>query len=351
MPNPLHLVGSIPLDTVQDVFESFGAQLGAHMVTLPDGEVGPRSHWINRVHYQVLAGHPDFETLRRPAPEHGVERVNPRRSGDSWLFKVRDGVDRVRFGDPGWRLGYARDALSSYFVFQTLRQKGVLNSNLRFQVSMPSVNSVIPTRIFPDIADVEKIRPGYEDALAAEIENIVDRIPADDLAIQWDCTTEMQDAYGTLADLPALDAEGRIERNLGQFQRLRRAIPDETLLDFHLCFGTLGGWPRFAPDDLLGAVAMANAMIAETGRRVDWIHIPVLDRVDDAYFAPLAGLKPGATRVYLGVIHNMARLEQRIAAARKYLPEFGVSAYCGYGREQPSEMPRLLDDHLTAAAL
>jgi hypothetical protein len=26
-------------------------------------------------------------------------------------------VKQVRFGDPGWRLGDARDAINSYFVF------------------------------------------------------------------------------------------------------------------------------------------------------------------------------------------------------------------------------------------
>ncbi len=348
MTNPLHLVGSIPLETVQDVFESFGARLGGNLATLPDGEVGPRSHWISRVHYQVLAGHPDFETVRRPAPENGIERAHPRNAGDGWMFKIRNGVDRVRFGDPGWRLGYARDAVNSYFAFKLLRDTGALAAHLRFQVSMPSVNSVLPPRIFSDVGDLEKVRPGYADALEAELGTIVARIPAADLAIQWDCTTELQDAYGRFPDLPA---EGLIERNLEQFRRLGRAIPDAASLGYHLCFGTLGGWPRFAPDDLSGAVEMANAMIAETGRRVDWMHIPVLDRVDDAYFAPLAGLAPGTTRVYLGVIHNMERLEQRITAARKYLPEFGLAAYCGFGREKPSEMPGILEDHVTAAAL
>ena len=34
---------------------------------MPDGEVGPRKHWISRVHYQVLAGHAELETVRHPA--------------------------------------------------------------------------------------------------------------------------------------------------------------------------------------------------------------------------------------------------------------------------------------------
>ena len=141
MNEQLLLVGSIPLDTPQDVFETFGAPLGRLLNAVPDGEVGPRSHWISRIHYQVFAGHPELDILAHPRPDNGVERLNPHDNSDRWQFKVRDGVERVRFGDPGWRLGYARDAINSYFVFRTLKEKGVLPHHLRFQVSMPMVNS------------------------------------------------------------------------------------------------------------------------------------------------------------------------------------------------------------------
>ena len=104
MSSDVLLVGSIPLDTADDVFRTFGSALGPSLAAMPDGEVGPRKHWISRVHYQVLAGHADLDIVRRPALDDGVERLNPRNAGDSWLFKVKDGVDRVRFGDPGWRL-------------------------------------------------------------------------------------------------------------------------------------------------------------------------------------------------------------------------------------------------------
>ena len=43
MSKDLLLVGSIPLDTVPDVFERFGKPLGQHLTTIPDGEVGPAS--------------------------------------------------------------------------------------------------------------------------------------------------------------------------------------------------------------------------------------------------------------------------------------------------------------------
>jgi hypothetical protein len=297
----LLLVGSIPLDTVEEVFRTFGGTLGPSLTTMPDGEVGPRKHWISKVHYQVLSGHPELETVRRPQPENGVERLNPRNAADSWQFKVKDGIELVRFGDPGWRLSYARDSVNSYFVFRTLREKGVLAKHLRFQVSLPSVNSVLPPRIFPNSADIARIRPGYTDALAAEIGTIVQKNPQNDLAIQWDCATEVQDAYGAILGFPA---EGAIERNLDQFRKLSPLIPETVLLGYHFCFGTLGGWPRFAPADLSATVVLANAVIESSGRRVDWIHIPVLDGVDASFFAPLKDLGPRGARVYLGVIHH-----------------------------------------------
>ncbi len=89
------LVGSIPLDTAEEVFRTFGGSLGPSLTTMPDGEVGPRKHWISKVHYQVLAGHPELEIVRRPQPENGVERLNPRNAADSWQFKVKDGSSIV----------------------------------------------------------------------------------------------------------------------------------------------------------------------------------------------------------------------------------------------------------------
>jgi hypothetical protein len=348
MSSEVLLVGSIPLDTVEQVFREFGRPLGSALKAMPDGEVGPRKHWISRIHYEVLAGHPELETVRYPAPENGVERRNPRNASDSYLFKVKDGIEHVRFGDPGWRVGYARDAINSYFVFKTLREKGELPKGLRMQVSLASVVSAVPPRIFPNPADVAKVRPGFTEALAAEVGTIVKHIPHQDLAIQWDCATEVQDAYGAVAGHPA---EGRIERNVAQFRALNRGIPESVELGYHFCFGTLGGWPRFAPADLSATVDLANATIEASGRRVDWIHIPVLPDVKGSFFAPLKDLKPRGARVYLGVIHHMDGFQERFGMARKYLPEFGVAAYCGFGRVPAAQMPVVLSEHLQAIKL
>jgi hypothetical protein len=339
------LVGSIPLDTAEQVFRDFGKPLAASLRSMPDGEVGPRKHWISRIHYEVLAGHPELETVRYPAPENGVERRNPRNAADSYLFKVKPAVDRVRFGDPGWRIGYARDAISSYFVINTRRQQGDLPKNLRFQVSLASVNSALPPRVFPDHADLAKIRPGLTEALAAEVDNIVKHIPNEDLAIQWDCATEVQDFYGAVPGFSAGDA---IERNTAQFKVLSARIPEAVALGYHFCFGTLGGWPRFAPADLSRTVALANAVIEASGRRVDWIHIPILPNVGEEFFSALKHLQPCGARVYLGVVHNMDGFKERIALARKNLPAFGLAGYCGFGRLSPAQVPAVLDEHRAA---
>ncbi|MBV9237356.1 MAG: hypothetical protein JOZ94_16095, partial [Xanthobacteraceae bacterium] len=169
MGQELLLVGSVPLKSVEDVMTTFGGALGSYLPAIPDGEVGERKSWVMRLSYQVFNGHIDLDTIKRPERDNGIERLMPRSHADAWQFKVRDGVEAVRFGNPGYRLGYAKDAANSYFVFKTLREKGVLPPGLRFQISMPMVNSVVRPALFPHPADLPKVRPGYEEAIAAEL--------------------------------------------------------------------------------------------------------------------------------------------------------------------------------------
>ncbi|MGE3710304.1 MAG: hypothetical protein AB7G35_11575 [Hyphomicrobiaceae bacterium] len=345
MPDDVMLVGSIPHNSIPEAMAMFGGQLGAHLTTLPDGEVGWRRFWITRVHFQVLAIHPDLDVIQRPRRDDGIERIYPHDASDNWNFKVKDGVEKVIFGHPGWRLGFYQDAVNSYHAFRYLKEKGVLPSHLRFQVSIPTAVSAMPPRVFPHPGDLDKVRPGYIDAVRAEVAAMLEQIPPEELAIQWDCSTELQDVYGGIAGFPA---DGAIARNLPQVHALSCDIPETVMLGFHLCFGTLGGWPRFAPDSADKVVELANAFIAGAGRKVDWMHIPVLNRTDEPYYTPFAQLKPAGARIYLGMIHNMDTFPTRLALARKYLPDFGVAAYCGFGRRQPSELPDVLNEHIVA---
>ena len=71
MGKDLMLVGSIPYDTAEDVFRAIGPKLGEYLPFIPDGEIGDRLYWVNRVAYRVLHGHPDIETVQRPLTIEG----------------------------------------------------------------------------------------------------------------------------------------------------------------------------------------------------------------------------------------------------------------------------------------
>ncbi len=347
MSHDLLLVGSVPLDTAEEVFLACGGALGQHIPYLPDGETDDRIWWVNMLAYRVFHGHPDIETVVRPPRADGVETWKPKDRDEWWAFKVREGVEEVRFGDPGWRLGYARDAIHSYFVFRTLREKGLIPAGVRFQVSLPMTNSAIDV-FFHDPADYDRIKPGFEAAMRAEIAKILEKIPAEDLAIQWDCCVEVMDLEGSF---PWTPTTGVLERNLAPIERLSPHIPEAVALGYHLCYGTLGGWPMVRPKTLATSVRFANEAVARSGRRVDFIHIPILDTNDKHYFAPLSELDVGDTRIYFGVVHHQhdqAAFEARLGTLKRYVADFGVAAPCGFGRCAPEDVPDLLQDHLRA---
>lgn len=348
MGNQTLLVGSVPLETAEAVFRMFGPKLGPHLPAIPDGEIGDRRWWVSRLHNKLYPFHPDLVTLSRPPDEDlETERLTRRGRRTYWHFRIREGVNTLRFADPGTGMGFTEDAVSSYAVFRRLRDEGVIPRGVRFQVSIPLPNSAGSPSVFV-LEDVARVRAALKDALAAEAAEIARRIPHEDLAIQWDGSWEITDVYGGVA---GLDPGGAIERNVGQIRGISAGIPETVELGYHLCFGTFGGWPRFSPPDLGRGVEFANAAIGATGRRVDWMHIPALDTTTDAFYAPLADLRPQGARVYLGLVHNMATYEARLAAARRHLKDFGVAAYCGFGRNPAHDLPGILDDHLRAVRI
>ena len=131
---------------------------------------------------------------------------------------------------------------------------------------------------------------------------------------------------------------------------LGAGLPDETLLGFHICAGTFPAYPVAHLPDIALPVAAANAIVENAGRRVDFLHLPVLASSDDAYFAPLADLAPGSAKVFLGLECNdgSEAMQKRIVAASVHLRDFGVAHYCGYlwNREI---LPQLLADLNTGA--
>jgi hypothetical protein len=337
--------GSLPCETAEQSFRIFGGALGQWLDYMPDGEVGTRRYWIDGLAYRVFTAHPDIETIKWPARENGVEQWWPRGRHDEFGFRVKPGVSKVKFGDPGWRLGFARDAINSYALFRCMKQEGVIPKHVRFQVCMPLTYSGLA--YFFSEGDLPKIVDGLTESFRDEVAKMVEMIPNDDLAIQWDLAIEQKDVETLLEQGDFAAAQKIADRDCMPARTVCSEIPGEVHLGYHMCFGTLVGWPSRQPPDMTGSILLANAAVAASGRRVDFLHFPTLGSADDAFFAPLTNLKANGAKIYMGTIHHLHGPDgprRQIETITKFLPDFGVSAPCGFGRTKDRPGRLLTDD-------
>lgn len=343
-PRGVHLVGSVPLGSAEEVFRTASSILGERLRRLPDGETGERTYWI-AWQLSVLANHPQFEMVppdpTASAPRPRVKLRSPLPSSD------------ITFD----HLGYAEAALSSYAVFSRLKQAGLIPAHCRFQVSLPTPLAPIAVFVIPEHQAV--VEPAYKAALFAELEKITAAIPPDELAIQWDVAIEFALWEGVSplylatveTQLPA-DSKAAL---LEQLVELGNQVPAQVELGYHLCYGDAGHRHFKEPEDTTNLVEVANALSAGVKREINWMHLPVpRDRSDDAYFAPLAHLQlHPETELYLGLVHFTDGVEgtrRRIASAQRVVRRFGVATECGLGRRPAATIPDLLRIHREVAA-
>lgn len=338
----LHLIGSIPLDSSEQVFRTLAAELGPHLTRMPDGETGERSRWVF-FQRQILLDHPAMEIDPTVPPYKFVQ----------WDGNVVREIEQVRFKpgvDPAavvFETGYDKAGLASWEVFKRLRAAGAIAPGTRFQVSLPTPQA--SGYLYVSGPARETYLGVYERALKAALANIVKAIPATDLSIQWDVCQEVLAFEGYFKDRPP-HYKTQIFEMLG---RLGDAVPDNVELGYHLCYGSPKDEHLVQPKDAGILVEMMQGIIANTKRRVDFLHIPVpKPRTDEAYYAPLrAWQRPKGNKLYLGLLHHDDETgdRARIAAARRFVDDFGLSAECGWGRTEPGRLPGLLKGHRVAA--
>jgi methionine synthase II (cobalamin-independent) len=340
-PCQVHLVGSIGLDSVEEVFRTVGPKLGKRLRRIPDGEQGPRRLWVS-FQYPFLRSSP----FLRPDPNGALRKT----SGFPLLCLAEGvGANELRFGE----LGYAREARASYQDFLEARKRGNIAEGVRFQICLPTPMSVIYA--FCTARDVAAIEPAYETAMKREIDQVSRHIPHEDLCIQWDVCHDMIVWDGQPQDqFPLVNASK--DEIVARFVRICADIPADVELGFHLCYGDFGGKHFFDPVTARHLVDISNAIVKAVRHPVAYIHMPVpLPRATDDYLAPLKDLKltPG-TELYLGLIHAADGPEgarQRIALARKYVSDFGIATECGFARaRKPDLVHKLLDIHAAVAA-
>ncbi|KAK7937207.1 uncharacterized protein PG986_014075, partial [Apiospora aurea] len=240
---------------------------------------------------------------------------------------------------------YDEAALSSYAEFKHLRQRGIIPSDVRFQIGLPSPYSVLAGHIKPEVANA--IEPLYEQLFAETIDRIFAEVPTEDVVIQWDLCFEM-----TALDI--FPSPGGVQQGLvDRVARFCERIPQDGKLAFHLCYGDLRHKHFIEPQGTSLLVDLANALLErETiGPRTGWIHLPVpKERTDPGYFAPLVRLRLGAPelkppRLYLGVVHanDEVGTKKRVETAQAVVPfPFGEATECGLGRTPPEEVGSIL---------
>ncbi len=327
----VHLVGSIGLDTVDEVFSTVGKMLGPYLRRVPDGEVGGRRLWISW-QYPLLRA----SAFLRPDPSGAIRPTNrfP-------LLTLDEGVapSDVRFGE----LGYAREARASYLDFVAARDNGTLPKDIRLQVCLPTPFAVVSSVVVP--AALPAVEAAYEKAMIAEVAALCRHIPHRDLCIQWDICNEMVIWDGQ----PSEAVPGNVSREqlLERIKRLCAAVPDDVELGLHLCYGDFGAKHFVEPKDAARMVDFANALTKSIKHKLAYIHMPVpVERVDDAFHRPWRDLKLGdGTELFLGLVHakdGVAGTKARIAAARRYAPAFGIATECGMARSRSEETVRTL---------
>jgi ubiquinone/menaquinone biosynthesis C-methylase UbiE len=330
LPLGVHLAGSIPLSSSEEVFRTVSERLGDRVRRVPDGETGARADWIVW-QYPVLSSQPQFEVA---PPSADFYRALPR-------LKLRDNADGgVGFGS----LGYAEAARGSYRTFAELKRAGVVPSGCRFQVSLPT--PLAPISAFVAEADQREVEEPYTSALVAELEQLLDAIPHDQLALQWDTNFEFGMLEGEISAWFPDVKSGVLERLI----RLSRLIPADVELGFHFCYGDGKDARRKPQSDMSRVVEIANAISASLGRPLNWIHMPAVGISEDgAFYEPLRDLRLGPeTELYLGLLDpdaDDARTSARIAAAHDRVGEFGVATPCGWGRLAAAKVPRLIEAH------
>jgi len=128
-------------------------------------------------------------------------------------------------------LGYAEAAIASSRVFARLKRDGLVPVACRFQVCLPTPLAPISAFVAPE--DQALLERPYEDRLLSELRLILEAVPHDQLAIQWDTNFE----FGMLEGVFPVwfdDVKGGI---LERLLRLSRQVPPDVELGYHLCYG------------------------------------------------------------------------------------------------------------------
>src|SRR5262245_33763825 len=176
----VHVVGSMPLGSVEEVMSTTAAILGPRVRRMMNGEVGRTQGWITG-HHRIFARHPAFEEYVHE------EKLDPRAPNTKRRrFRLEEGQAALTAESFG-SLGYAEDAQT---VLSAMKRVGGVAADTKLLVAIPAPYDILNFAVARE--NFTAVMPAYEQALIGEVERIAEVVPQESLAIQWDAAHEFE---------------------------------------------------------------------------------------------------------------------------------------------------------------
>ena len=346
-PSTVHLVGSVPLGSAEEVFTTTLGKLPKQLQRVPDGETGERNGFVA---WQMGVFPPQVSVIGAAPPTASRTGEDAKSVGwEEWSLGASPADEEVKCTLEDIKpTQYDDRAITSYEAFLKLRESGVIPKGVRFQVSLPTPVNTLWAAV--DQRYRVQVEPLYETRLLESLRRIQKIIPARDLAIQWDIAIDIaliEYERGNLK-VPVFKPyfEPAMEGVMDRVVRMSNAVDKDVELGYHLCYGDLGHQHFVQPKDLGLVVELANEIVKRVDHAVSWVHMPVpKDRDDGPYFEPLKKLRLPDGQLFLGLVHagDEDGTNKRIETAiNVYQKPFGVSTECGMGRCGPEEFNSIL---------
>jgi hypothetical protein len=343
-PTAVHFNGSVNLPDAETVMREISSRIPDGVRRMTDGETGDRNYWI-QFQTRKFEQMPEFETV---AVGQAYETTPDAPAMPQ--FRLTEGASAEMINWPN--LGYADEYTKSFATFDRMQNEGTIPADVRFQLQYPTPFASMAGTIAPD--DLPSVAASYEQALFADLDTALERLPHDRMAVQWDVAVEIGALEGAMGPKVPMD-----QIVPGLVRSLER-VPADVPVGMHLCYGDYGHQHFKQPDSLQTQVDLVNGVGAATERRLDFVSFTVPQgRNDIAYFEPLGGLKTGPeTELYFALVPyhpddqapgTTAEQIENIDAVLINSPggrrHWGICTECGMGRVDAGDVPRLLDLH------
>jgi len=304
-PTSVHFNGSVNLPDAETVMREISSRIPEGVRRMTDGETGDRNYWIS-FQTRKFEQMPEFETV---AVGQAYETAPDAPDMPQLRLTEDASAEMIRWPD----LGYADEYTTSFATFERMQNDGAIPADVRFQLQYPTPLASVAGTFVPD--DLPKVATSYEQALLADLDTALERLPHDRIAVQWDVAVEFGALEGAMG--PKLSIE---EIAPGLVRCLERV-------------------PADVPVGMSFTVPQA--------------------RNDIAYFEPLGGLQTGFdTELDFALVPyhpddqtpgTTAEQIEQIDAALVNSPggarHWGICTECGMGRVDAGDVPELLDLH------